>query len=163
MNTATQKTMFSSATGNWATPQEFFDKLNWRFGKFTLDPCATPYNTKCANFYTEVEDGLTKDWEGENVFVNPPYGRGIDQWIAKAHREGQKTHTRVVMLIPARTDTRYWHDYVMKAAEIHLVKGRLKFGDSKNSAPFPSAVVVFDSGWGPSPTHKPVVYTMEKS
>ena len=83
MNPATQKTMFSSATGNWATPQEFFDKLNWRFGKFTLDPCATPYNTKCSNFYTEAENGLTKDWEGENVFVNPPYGRGIDQWIEK--------------------------------------------------------------------------------
>jgi site-specific DNA-methyltransferase (adenine-specific) len=145
MNAAVQKTMFSSKTGEWSTPQDFFEKLNWRFGPFDLDPCASIYNAKCANFYTEAEDGLNKDWGGHIVFVNPPYGRGISQWIAKAYREAQKKHTRVVMLIPSRTDTRYWHDYVMKAKEVHFVKGRLKFGDSTNSAPFPSAVVVFDN------------------
>ena len=162
MNSAVQKTLFSSASGEWATPQDFFDKLNWRFGPFDLDPCATPHNTKCENFYTEIENGLTKDWGGHIVFVNPPYGRGIDEWIAKAYAESQKEHTRVVMLIPARTDTRYWHDFVMKAKEIHFIKGRLKFGDAKNAAPFPSAVVVFENthrdAWG-----NPNAFTMEKS
>ena len=162
MNTATQQTLFSSKTGEWATPQDFFDKLNWRFGPFDLDPCATIHNTKCANLYTEAENGLVKDWGGHIVFINPPYGRGIDQWIAKAYAESQKQHTRVVMLIPARTDTRYWHDYVMKAKEIHFVKGRLKFGDATNAAPFPSAVVVFENtnrdAWG-----NPSAFTMEKA
>ena len=144
MNESTQKAMFSSKTGNWATPQEFFDKLNWRFGPFDLDPCASPHNTTCANFFTKAENGLAKDWSESTVFVNPPYGRGIEKWIKKGYEEAQKENTRVVMLIPARTDTKYWHDYVMKASEVYFVKGRLKFGDSKNSAPFPSAVVVFD-------------------
>jgi len=148
MNKTTQKTMFSSATGNWSTPQDFFDKLNWRFGPFDLDPCASTHNTKCANFFTEAENGLEKDWEGFTCFVNPPYGRGIDKWIEKGYNEAMKSETKVVMLIPARTDTKYWHKYVMKASEIHFVKGRLKFGDSKNSAPFPSAVVIFDGGEG---------------
>ncbi len=144
MNKQTQVVMFSSKTGQWATPQEFFNKLDWRFGPFDLDPCATPHNTKCANFYTEAEDGLSKDWTGHTAFINPPYGRGIDKWIKKAYEAAQKPDTKIVMLIPARTDTRYWHDYVMKASEIYFVKGRLKFGNSDNSAPFPSAVVVFD-------------------
>jgi|TARA_E500000331_G_C17167272_1_gene674439 phage N-6-adenine-methyltransferase len=144
MNKHAQRIMFSSQTDNWATPQEFFDKLNWRFGPFDLDPCATTHNTKCANFFTEAEDGLDKDWEGFTTFVNPPYGRGIDKWIEKAFMESRKNDTRVVMLIPARTDTKYWHQYVMKAEEVYFIKGRLKFGDCENSAPFPSAVVVFD-------------------
>jgi len=145
MNKNTQKTMFSSKTGEWATPPEFFDKLNWRFGPFDLDPCATIHNTKCANFYTETEDGLSKDWTGHTVFVNPPYGKGIDKWIKKGYEESRKGETRVVMLIPSRTDTKYWHNYVMKASEVYFLKGRLKFGDSVNSAPFPSAIIVFDS------------------
>ena len=144
MNKLTQKTMFSSKTGDWATPKEFFDKLNWRFGPFSLDPCASDANAKCANFYTAEDDGLSKSWEGHTVFVNPPYGRGIDRWIEKAYRESLKENTKVVMLIPSRTDTRYWHKHVMMASELYFVKGRLKFGDSNNSAPFPSAVVVFD-------------------
>ncbi len=148
MNKETQKTMFSSKTGNWATPQEFFDKLDWRFGPFDLDPCASAFNTKCSNFYTEAEDGLSKDWSGHNVFINPPYGRGIEKWIKKAYESSKEPDTKIVMLIPARTDTKYWHDYVMKASEIYFVRGRLKFGESKNSAPFPSAVVVFDGGDG---------------
>tara|TARA_R110002124_G_scaffold257840_1_gene423552 strand:- start:406 stop:879 length:474 start_codon:yes stop_codon:yes gene_type:complete len=145
MDKNTQGVMFSSKTGMWATPQDFFDKLSWRFGKFDLDPCASPSNTKCANFFTEAEDGLTKDWGGFTSFVNPPYGRGIDKWIQKGFEESQKEGTKVVMLIPARTDTKYWHKFVMRASEVYFVKGRLKFGDSKNSAPFPSAVVVFDN------------------
>ena len=146
MNKSTQLTLFSSKTGEWATPQEFFEKLNWRFGPFDLDPCADPTNTKCANFFTEAEDGLSKSWEGFTSFINPPYGRGIERWIQKAYKESRQADTRIVLLIPARTDTKYWHNYVMKADEVYFVKGRLKFGDSDNSAPFPSAVVVFDGG-----------------
>tara|TARA_R110002074_G_scaffold22954_9_gene69727 strand:+ start:262 stop:735 length:474 start_codon:yes stop_codon:yes gene_type:complete len=144
MNKAAQLTMFSSKTGEWSTPQDFFDKLNWRFGPFDLDPCATIHNTKCQNFFTAAEDGLTKNWEGFASFINPPYGRGIESWIKKGYEESRKEGTKVVMLIPSRTDTKYWHQYVMKADEVYFVKGRLKFGDSTNSAPFPSAVVVFD-------------------
>jgi site-specific DNA-methyltransferase (adenine-specific) len=144
MDKQTQVIMFSSKTGEWATPQDFFDKLNWRFGPFDLDPCADVSNTKCANFFTESEDGLSQDWEGFTAFVNPPYGRGIDKWIKKGYDESRKKNTKVVMLIPARTDTKYWHQYVMRADEVYFVKGRLKFGDCTNSAPFPSAVVVFD-------------------
>ena len=144
MNTATQKIMFSSKTGEWATPQDFFDKLDWRFGPFDLDPCATPHNTKCVNFYTEAEDGLSKDWSGHTVFVNPPYGRGIDKWIQKGYNTAKDGVSKVVMLIPARTDTKYWHDYVMNASEVYFIRGRLKFGNNSNSAPFPSAVVVFE-------------------
>jgi site-specific DNA-methyltransferase (adenine-specific) len=144
MDNNTKLVMFSSKSGEWSTPQDFFEKLSWRFGPFDLDPAADTTNTKCTNFFTSDDDGLTKDWGGYTSFVNPPYGRGIDRWIQKAYNEAKKNDTKVVMLIPARTDTKYWHDYVMKAAEIHFVKGRLKFGDSQNSAPFPSAVVVFD-------------------
>ena len=145
VNKATMGTLFSSKSSDWATPSEFFDKLNWRFGPFDLDPCATPMTAKCINFYTPMEDGLSKDWEDHRVFVNPPYGREIAQWVKKSYDEGQKKNTRVVMLIPARTDTKYWQDYVMKAQEVYFVRGRLKFGESTNSAPFPSAVVVFES------------------
>ena len=144
MNKQTQVVMFSSKTGQWATPQEFYDKLDWRFGPFNLDPCADSDNAKCTKFFTEGDDGLSQNWEGFTSFVNPPYGRGIDKWIKKAYEESRKDNTKVVMLIPARTDTKYWHQYVMKADEIHFVRGRLKFGDSENSAPFPSAVIVFD-------------------
>ena len=146
MNKAVQQVIFSSQTGEWATPQDFFDKLDWRFGPFDLDPCATPFNTKCKSFFSEQDDGLEQDWAGHTVFVNPPYGRDIKKWIKKGYEESLKgmPHTKVVMLIPSRTDTKYWHDYVMKASEVYFVKGRLKFGDSNNSAPFPSAVVVFE-------------------
>ncbi|HHZ94726.1 MAG TPA: adenine methyltransferase [Flavobacteriales bacterium] len=154
MNTKTQQVMFSSETDNWSTPQEFFDKLNWRFGPFDLDPCASTHNTKCANFFSEPENGLLKSWKGHTVFCNPPYGRGIDAWIKKGYEEGQDPDTMVVMLIPSRTDTRYWHEYVMKAEAVYFIKGRLRFGDSTNSAPFPSAVVVFtkpEASWAPLP------------
>ena len=144
MNRQTQVVMFSSKTGQWGTPQEFFNKLDWRFGPFNLDPCATPSNTKCSNFFTEAEDGLSKSWEGFTSFINPPYGRGLEKWIKKAYEESRKEDTKVVMIIPARTDTKYWHQYIMKADEVYFIKGRLKFGDAENCAPFPSAVIVFD-------------------
>ena len=140
MNTAV---MFSSTTNEWETPQDFFDKLNKEFN-FTLDPCATPQNAKCKKFYTIKEDGLKQNWQGETVFCNPPYGRSIKDWVKKCYEESKKPNTLVVMLIPARTDTSYFHDYIYKKArEIRFIRGRLKFGNSKNSAPFPSMVVVF--------------------
>jgi len=144
MDKATQGVMFSSKSNDWATPQDFYNQLDAEF-EFTLDPCASQSSAKCASFYTADDDGLSKDWEGHTVFMNPPYGRKIGNWIQKAYEEGEKSNTRVVALIPARTDTKYWHNYCMKATEIRFVKGRLKFGqgNTKNSAPFPSAVIVF--------------------
>lgn len=140
---------FSSKTNEWATPQCFFDRLDAEFN-FTLDPCSDGLNAKCGKFYTQEDDGLAQSWSGERVFMNPPYGRVIGDWVRKAYEESQKGAI-IVALIPARTDTRYWHDYVMKADEIRLVKGRIKFGDGSNSAPFPSAVVVWQDGLNSSP------------
>lgn len=138
------KTLFSSATNEWATPQDFYNILNKEFN-FTLDPCATKQNAKCSRYFTIDDDGLKQDWSKDVVFMNPPYGREIKDWVEKAYRESIKGAI-VVCLIPARTDTRYWHDWIFnKASEIRFVKGRLKFGGEKNSAPFPSAVIVFDS------------------
>lgn len=141
MNT---KVMFSSETDMWATPIEFYNKLNEEFN-FTLDPCATDSNHKCEKYYTEQQNGLAQSWEGNTVFCNPPYGRELPKWVKKAYEESLNKDTTVVMLIPARTDTRYFHDYIYNKAEIRFLKGRLKFGDSKNSAPFPSMVVIFKS------------------
>lgn len=135
--------MFSSKSDMWSTPQDFFDKLNDEF-QFNLDPCATPENAKCKKFYTEKDNGLMKDWGGYRVFCNPPYGRILKKWVEKAYNEAQKPDTLVVMLIPARTDTSYFHNYIYNnAKEIRFIRGRLKFGDSTNSAPFPSMVVIF--------------------
>ena len=134
--------MFSSKDDKWSTPQDFFDELNSEFG-FTLDPCADDNNHKCNKYYTEADDGLLQDWQGEIVFCNPPYGKAIKDWVRKAYIEGCKPNTTVVMLIPARTDTIYFHKYIYHKAEIRFLKGRLKFGNSKNSAPFPSMVVVY--------------------
>lgn len=133
---------FSSKTDLWSTPQDFFNKLDDEFG-FTLDPCATPENAKCDKYFTIEDDGLAQDWSGERVFMNPPYGREIGKWVKKA----SESNTLVVCLVPARTDTRWWHDYVIGGgAEVRFIKGRLKFGGSSNSAPFPSAVVIFNQG-----------------
>jgi phage N-6-adenine-methyltransferase len=144
----TRKVMFSSKTAEWTTPQAFYDRLNQEFN-FTLDPCCTDETAKCSTYYTEADDGLAQPGAGHSVFMNPPYGRSIKDWIRKAYEESRKPNTVVVALIPARTDTRYWHDYCMEASEIRFIKGRLKFGESNNSAPFPSAVVVFGSGSNP--------------
>lgn len=140
MNT---EVMFSSKSELWETPQKFFDELNEQF-HFDLDPCATKDNAKCSQFFTPEIDGLKQDWGGHKVFCNPPYGRKLYDWVKKAYDESRKDNTTVVMLIPARTDTRYFHEYIYhKAKEIRFIRGRLKFGGSKNSAPFPSMVVVF--------------------
>lgn len=136
--------MFSSKTDRWATPQSLFDVLDREFS-FTLDPCADETNHKCNRYFTQEIDGLSQDWGGETVFCNPPYGRDIKNWVKKSRDEAQKPNTTVVMLIPARTDTQYFHDYIYQKpnVEVRFIKGRLKFGDSNNSAPFPSMVVVF--------------------
>ncbi len=134
---------FSSATDDWATPQSFFDQLDAEF-HFTLDPCASAGNAKCRKFYTAQDNGLIQDWGGEVVFCNPPYGRKIFDWVKKCYEESSKPNTTVVMLIPARTDTRYFHEFIYhRATEIRFIRGRLKFGDGKAPAPFPSMVVVY--------------------
>lgn len=133
--------MFSSKTDDHATPQDFFNKLDEEF-HFTLDPCATRINKKCKSYFSVKEDGLKQAWNGNVVFMNPPYGREISKWMKKAYDEWSIFGVTVVCLVPARTDTRWWHDYSMKG-EVRLIKGRLKFGDAKNSAPFPSAIVIF--------------------
>lgn len=134
------KVHFSSKTDDWTTPDDFFKKLDEKYN-FTLDPCASDDNHKCKKYYTKEDDGLSKPWSG-TVFMNPPYGREIKLWMEKAYNESLKG-TTVVCLVPARTDTAWWHDYAMKG-DIEFIRGRLKFGNSKNSAPFPSAVIVFN-------------------
>ncbi len=130
---------FSSNTDLWETPQDFFDRLNDEFG-FELDVCALPENAKCPRFFTPEDDGLQQEWKGI-CWMNPPYGRQIGNWVRKAYESAQNGAT-VVCLLPARTDTRWWHEYCMKG-EVRFIRGRLKFGGSKNSAPFPSAIVIF--------------------
>lgn len=129
--------MFSSATCEWATPPELFKALDAEFG-FTCDVCATADNAKCKEFYPPEQDGLAQEWSGV-CWCNPPYGREIGKWVRKA----AESRCTVVMLLPARTDTKWFHDYIYGKAEIRFLKGRLKFGAAKNSAPFPSMVVVF--------------------
>lgn len=140
--------LFSSETENWATPQDAFDRLNHIFN-FTLDPCADKDNAKCKKYYTKEINGLNKDWGGHKVFCNPPYGRNnTGDWIKKCFLESKKPGTIVVALVPARTDTKWFHEYVIKTnANVFFIKGRLKFGGSNNSAPFPSMIVIFGFQW----------------
>ena len=135
------KVLFSSKSDEWETPQDIFNALHSEF-HFTLDACATEQNHKCERFFTLSQDGLLQDWGGCVVFCNPPYSN-IAKWVEKAFRESRKDNTLVVLLIPSRTDTKYFHDFIYKRAEIRFIRGRLKFGDSKNSAPFPSMIVIF--------------------
>ncbi len=141
--------MFSSRSDEWETPLEIFNDLD-RVFYFTLDPCSTDDNHKCDKYYTMEDDGLSKSWKGERVFVNPPYGGAIKHWARKCYEES--SHADIVMLMPARTDTIYQHKYIFEAKAICFIKGRLKFmnrmlspdSDSKTtSAPFPSQFVVF--------------------
>lgn len=131
---------FSSKTDLWATPQDLYDKYHDRY-LFELDVCATAENAKCSRYFTIEDDGLAQEWRGR-CWMNPPYGRGIGAWMAKAWSSAA-AGALVVCLVPARTDTAWWHDYAIKG-EVEFLRGRLKFGGHKNSAPFPSAVVVFD-------------------
>jgi phage N-6-adenine-methyltransferase len=142
--------MYSSATPEWATPQDFFDELNREFG-FVVDVCATAGNAKCSTYFTAEDDGLTQDWARFGVcWMNPPYGRVIGAWVAKAAAEAARGAT-VVCLLPARTDTRWFHEHIYGKAEVRFIKGRLKFvgieaisgAPDINPAPFPSMVVIF--------------------
>lgn len=130
---------FSSKTDLWATPQVFFDELDNEF-HFETDVCALPENAKCKRYFTPQQDGLSQEWDGV-CWMNPPYGRDISKWMKKAYESSLHGAT-VVCLVPSRTDTKWFHDFAMKG-EIRFIKGRLKFGGCENSAPFPSAVVVF--------------------
>lgn len=139
------KALFTSNTDEWSTPQDFYDELDKEFG-FSLDPCCLPSSAKCKNFFTPEENGLEQDWSEHVVFMNPPYGAGIKAWMAKACEEWKKGAT-VVCLVPARTDTQWWWRHVMDHGhEVRFVEGRLRFGGSTASAPFPSAIIVM----GPS-------------
>ena len=133
--------MRSSLSDEWTTPRDLFDELNAEF-HFDLDAASTDENALCERHYTKDDDGLSQPWEG-SVWCNPPYGRQVGEWVRKAAESNRGGVT--VMLLPARTETRWWVDWVVGyATEIRFVKGRLKFGDSGNSAPFPSAVVIYD-------------------
>lgn len=136
---------FTSDKDDWETPQALFDELNAEY-HFELDAAASDNNHKLDRYYTSQDNALLQKWGG-NTFVNPPYGRHIGDWVAKAYQESIRDDTRsIVMLIPARTDTRYWHKYIFPHADIKFLKGRLKFevdGVAGGSAPFPSAIVVF--------------------
>jgi phage N-6-adenine-methyltransferase len=132
---------FSSSKDDWATPWSFFDRMSSLYGPFDIDVCASSENAKCQQYYTVEDDGLSMVWAGR-CWMNPPYGRSIGKWMRKAY-ESSRLGALVVCLVPARTDTAWWHDYAAKG-EVHFVRGRLRFGGHKNAAPFPSAVVVFN-------------------
>ena len=139
--------LFSSEKQDWCTPQQFFDELDAEF-HFVLDAAATHQNSKCKRCFTPEDDGLIQNWDvGGAVYCNPPYGKEIGLWVKKAYEEAQKG-TTIVMLIPARTDTKYFHEYIYHKAEIRFVKGRLKFTDEngipKGTAPFPSMAVIYN-------------------
>ena len=136
----TSSVHFSSATDEWPTPQAFFDKVAAEFGGFDLDPCCTIQSAKAPKFYTKEDDGLAQKWSGK-VWMNPPYGRTIGAWMRKAF-ESSEGGACVVCLVPSRTDTAWWHDYAMRG-EVRFIRSRLRFGDAKASAPFPSALVIF--------------------
>lgn len=134
--------LFKSEKMDWETPQWLFDQLNEEFN-FGLDAAANALNCKCDSWITEEIDALQADWSNSgNVWLNPPYGRHIGKWIEKSYRESQKGIT-VVVLVPARTDTAWWHDWAMQATEIRFIRGRLKFVGAASSAPFPSAILIF--------------------
>ena len=133
---------YSSMTDEWSTPDDLFAALDKEF-HFDLDPCANADNHKCERYFTKEDDGLAQSWEGHRVFCNPPYGRAIWKWVAKAYEEGTKKNTLVVLLIPARTETTYFHDYILHHAEIRFIRGRLRFSGAKVNAPFASIIAIF--------------------
>ena len=141
MNQNERATLFSASTDEWATPQELFDALDAEF-HFTLDPCSTDQNAKCAKHYTKAQNGLAQDWTGETVWCNPPYGRDVGKWIRKCYEHFMGGGT-AVLLLPARTDTKVFHEYIYGKAEIRFIRGRVKFGNSKYNAPFPSMIVIY--------------------
>ncbi len=141
------KALFTSKKDDWETPQKLFNELNKEF-QFDLDATANDHNAKCEKYFTKEQDALVQEWRG-SVFCNPPYGREIPKFLEKAYTESRKEYCdRVVLLIPARTDTRAWHDYIFPfAKDIRFLKGRLKYelnGIAKDASPFPSAIIIFE-------------------
>jgi phage N-6-adenine-methyltransferase len=133
--------LFTSRTEEWETPSYIFLSLNKEFN-FQVDVCATSENAKCKVFFDKSVDGLKREWSPFRCWMNPPYGRNISSWMKKAFGESQRG-ALVVCLIPSRTDTKWWHHWVMKSAEVRFVSGRISFGSSKQSAPFPSCIVIY--------------------
>ena len=141
------RALLSSKNMNWCTPQDFFDCLNMEFG-FVLDAAASAKTAKCSKFFTPETDGLSSSWDfGGPVFCNPPYGREIGKWVKKAYEEATRWGHTVVLLIPARTDTAYFHEFIYGKAEIRFLRGRLRFTDENgipsDPAPFPSMLVIY--------------------
>ena len=132
---------FSSATPEWSTPQEFFDRLDAVYN-FTLDPCSTHANAKCARHYTAAENGLAHSWQGERVWMNPPYGRVIGHWMKKAYEEARDNGALVVCFVPARVDTEWWHRYAAKSTEVRFPCGRVK-NPTGVAWPFQIAVIIY--------------------
>ena len=137
------KGMMSSSTDEWATPIKYYEELDNVY-HFSLDPCSTEENHKCKKYFTKKDDGLKQSWGGYRVFCNPPYGREISKWVEKAYLENKNNNAFIVMLLPARTDTRWFHNYIYNKHKIIFIKGRLKFNDGKQSAPFPSMLVIME-------------------
>ena len=138
----------TSNMDDWETPQSLFDQLDEEF-HFTLDAASNDQNAKCEHHYTVENSGLEHSWEGETVFCNPPYGRNIGDWIRKASQEASKPDTLVVLLVPARTDTRWFQNHILHRAEVRFLPGRLKYevnGQAGEAAPFPSMIVVMRTG-----------------
>ena len=137
------KVLFASSTKEWETPQSLFDWADAEWGPFMLDAAASEGNQKCSTYYDEETDSLSEDWfPFKRVWLNPPYGKDIDKWVRKAYTESQ-LGCRVVVLLPARTDTAWFHTWVYGQAELRFLRGRLKFGGAKNSAPFPSMIAIY--------------------
>lgn len=136
--------MFSSKNDNWETPKEIYEELNFEFN-FTLDPCSDDNNHKCDKYFTKEQDGLDKCWKGERVFCNPPYGKAISKWVKKCYLHSLYDNGLAVMLLPARTDTIWFHRYIYNYpnAEVRFLKGRIKFVGALQPAPFPSMIVIF--------------------
>lgn len=141
---AISEALYSSKKVEWETPQPIFDFIN-KAWHFDVDVCALPENAKCNTYYTPEQDGLKQIWRGV-CWMNPPYGRDIAKWMRKAYNTAKSNHGSVVALVHARTDTKWWHDYAMKATYIIFIKGRLKFGNADASCPFPSCFVIFEKG-----------------
>lgn len=144
-NTTLPAMLFTSESDEWETPNELVAWLAQSFA-FTLDPCCTPGTAKAARFFTREDDGLAQSWAGERVWMNPPYSK-VGDWMRKAYESAQTDRATVVCLVAARTDTRWWQDWVQgKANEIQFLAGRVSFkrpGKDANTAPFPSALVIY--------------------
>lgn len=127
----------------WCTPDYLFNMLNERF-RFTLDPCCEHNTAKCIKYFTEKDNGLSKEWSGEVVFCNPPYSRGnIDKWMKKCYNESLKG-TIIVALIPVSSSSKWWHKYVWKHCDIEFLDHRVKFKGALHSAPFSNCLAIYN-------------------